>query len=96
MSTDDGTWNEADEWQRRFHVAGATFAAECAELRDTNPLVHVVLDAMMSFMASELWDHSFSQTEIRHAFEHAVAGLVPYSAGEDRRGDRERPPSPHQ
>jgi len=94
MPTEDGTCDATDEWQRRFHVAGATFAAECAELRDSNPFDHVALDAMISFMASELWDQGFSQSEIRHAFERALANLVPYGAGEDRRGDRERSTSP--
>lgn len=35
---------------------------------------------------TSLWDRGFSQSEIRNAFERAVAEMPQYTAGEERRG----------
>lgn len=39
----------------------------------------------MTHLITELWDHGFSQTEIREAFEAALAELPRYAAGEEVR-----------
>jgi hypothetical protein len=81
-------------WEGRYTHASYEFGAKCAELRDANPYDEVVaLDAIMTHLATELWDHCFSQSEIKAAFEQAVTLLEPYCAGQERRGDRNRPPN---
>jgi hypothetical protein len=79
-----------DIWNGRYLSAGYEFAAQCAALRETNPFKHPALEEIIVYLATELWDQGFSQTEIRSAFEKAVSDLVPYAAGEERRGDSER------
>ena len=39
----------------------------------------------MTHLMTELWDQGFSQTEIREAFEAALAAMPDYAAGEERR-----------
>jgi len=43
------------------------------------------LSSAMSYLMTELWDNCFSQTEIRQAFEGAVADMPGYAAGEEVR-----------
>lgn len=57
----------------------------CAELRDAAPKARVVLDDIVNTLMTELWDRSFTQTEIRKGFEGAVADMNRYAAGEERR-----------
>jgi hypothetical protein len=40
---------------------------------------------LMNYLMTELWDHDFSQTEIRGAFMDALADMNRYAAGEERR-----------
>lgn len=77
-----------DTWQNRFLSVTSDFGAHCAELRDSNPFAPPALEIIMAFLATELWDRGFSQSEIKAAFEVASSELVGYGAGEDRRGDR--------
>ena len=75
-----------DEWQNRHMNAVYQFGLAIAELHKTNPWPErSSLDAAMVNLATEFWDHCFSQTEIRRAFEAALADLPRYAAGEERR-----------
>jgi|GEM_PF-2535730 len=78
----------ADEWQERQLSVTSDFAEHCAQLHDTNPFDQEALEAIAVFLATELWDRRFSQSEIKSAFETAVTRLVGYAAGEERWGDR--------
>lgn len=66
--------------------AAATLAECCNKLRhrdffvDRDPLGQVI-----NFLMTELWDRSFSQSEIRAAFNRALADLNHYAAGRERR-----------
>ncbi len=75
-------------WEGRCLNEAHTFALRCVKLRDSNPYDRPALEVIMVDLMSELWDHLFSQTEIRTAFEQAVSALPRYAAGEERRGDR--------
>ena len=56
------------------------------ELHQSNPWPKLpLLPRAMSHLMTELWDHGFSQTEIREAFESAVADMPRYAAGEEVR-----------
>jgi SOS response regulatory protein OraA/RecX len=39
----------------------------------------------INYLMTELWDKGFSQSEIREAFNAAVADMPRYAAGEERR-----------
>ena len=75
-------------WEGRCLEAASAFAARCVELRATNPYGRPVLSVIANDLLTELWDRTFSQTEIRTAFEKALADLQQYAAGKDRRGDK--------
>ena len=84
-ATDETPW-EGQALTDAYH-----FGQRCRELRDSCPYAPDVLrplDYVVSALATELWDRFFSQAEIRAAFEGAIQNLVPYAAGEERRGDR--------
>ena len=73
-------------WEGRYVAITREFAQRCAELRDTNPYTDIAaLDAIMLFLATELWDVRFSRSEIEAAFGAAIARLPKYCAGQDRR-----------
>jgi hypothetical protein len=83
MRSDDG-----DAWKSDWIAASDAFAVRCATARDSNPYDRPALNEIMIFLATELWDRRFSVTEIKLAFEESVDLLLPYAAGEERRGDR--------
>ena len=66
--------------------AAATLADRCKQLRGRDfaagrdPLGPVIKSLM-----TELWDRSFSQSEIRAAFIAAVDDMNRYAAGQERR-----------
>ncbi len=74
-----------DAWQNRYLSVTYDFAQHCGELRDSNPFDAPALETIAIYLATELWDRGFSQTEIKSAFETATSCLVKYGAGEDRR-----------
>ena len=79
LDDDDQTWANA------IHAA-ADFGGACATFRNTNPFPQVVaLDMIINTLMTELWDHGFSQSEIRAAFEDALGDMNRYAAGEERR-----------
>jgi hypothetical protein len=77
-----------DAWQMRFSNALTTFGLALYDLHHTNPWPqHPAVDKAMSHVATDLWKHGFSVTEIRSALERATADLVTYAAGEEKRGE---------
>jgi hypothetical protein len=75
-------------WEGQCLNAAAAFALRCAELYSSNPYSEAPLRSIISTLMTELWDKGFSQSEIRTAFEHAVAVMPRYAAGEERRGTK--------
>jgi len=74
-------------WEGRYVAITHEFAQRCAELRASNPYGDIAaLDAIMLFLATELWDLRFSRSEIEQAFRVAIERLPKYCAGQDRRG----------
>lgn len=66
--------------------AAATLAERCNELRNREYFAdRDSLGQIMQFLMTELWDRSFSQSEIRTAFNHALADMNRYAAGQERR-----------
>ncbi|MCP5038538.1 MAG: hypothetical protein GY945_13175 [Rhodobacteraceae bacterium] len=65
--------------------AAWAFARKCTRLNTENPYQTVLLDEIINTLMTELWDHGFSQTEIRSAFEKAAQDMPRYAAGEERR-----------
>lgn len=75
-----------EAWQARLHEVVYDFGMAVRSLHKTNPWPeHAVLDAVMTMLATEFWDHCFSQAEIRRAYEAALSALPHYTAGEDIR-----------
>jgi hypothetical protein len=72
-------------WQNQVLPAAWEFARKCADLGKSNPN-EPVLDFFMNTLMTELWDNGFSQSEIRTAFENAIADMPRYAAGEENRG----------
>lgn len=68
------------------YVAAAQLADTCGALRDfdteigRDPAGHLV-----NYLMTELWDHGFSQSEVRSAFEAALGDMDRYAAGVERR-----------
>ena len=64
-------------WNSRAIDTAQSFAVICRDLCDAdpnkpvNPLTHIMHDTM-----TELWDHGFSQTEIRQEFLEAIDNLA--------------------
>ncbi|RZJ03402.1 MAG: hypothetical protein EON89_11835 [Brevundimonas sp.] len=75
-----------DAWQLKYSSVLWRFGEDVKALHQTNPWPELPLlpKAINSLMA-ELWDLGFSQTEIREAFEAAVADMPRYAAGEESR-----------
>ncbi|WP_296742620.1 hypothetical protein [Mesorhizobium sp.] len=75
-----------DAWQLRATAAIQNFGAALRELHDSNPWPdQPLLPLAMNYLMTELWDHQFSQTEIREAFEAAVADMPRYAGGDETR-----------
>jgi hypothetical protein len=66
--------------------AAATLAERCNELRDKEFWVgRDPLGQAIRILMTELWDRSFSQSEIRAAFTAALDAMNRYAAGQERR-----------
>jgi len=62
------------------------FGLALKTLHRTNPWPDLpLLPRAMNHLMTELWDHGFSQSAIREAFEEAVADMPRYAAGEEMR-----------
>ncbi len=58
------------------------FGEALRELHQGNPWPDLpLLPRAMNHLMTELWDRGFSQTEIREAFNGAVADMPRYAAG---------------
>jgi hypothetical protein len=76
-------------WEGRCLDAATQLAEHSAQLKKENPYPETdTLQCIADDLITELWDRFFSQTEIRSAFENALANLPKYAAGEERRGDK--------
>lgn len=75
-----------DRWQDQSMDAVYRFGKALKELHGSNPWPDLpLLPRAMNQLMTELWDHGFSQTEIREAFESAVADMPRYAAGDGER-----------
>lgn len=75
-----------DAWQQRYDIAVYRFAEELKALHQGNPWPETsVISQAMAYLMTELWDKGFSQTEIRTAFEAAMADMPRYAAGQEQR-----------
>lgn len=75
-----------DQWQDQSLAAVYQFGLALKDLHRTNPWPEIsLLPRAMNQLMTELWDHGFSQTEIREAFEGAVADMSRYAAGDEVR-----------
>lgn len=73
-----------DEWQGRSLSMVRQFATLLRELHQRNPWPELpLLPSAMNHLMTELWDKGFTQTEIRDAFDQAVADMPRYAAGEN-------------
>ena len=73
-------------WVSRQVDAANQFSSSCRRLAEENPSGHPrPLSHMVNSLMTELWDHGFSQEEIRVAFLDAVADLPRYAGGQERR-----------
>lgn len=75
-----------DVWHGRAIDAAMQFARTCADLSKDVPYPCSGLEDVINTMMTELWDNGFSQSEIRNAFEKAIADMPRYAAGEEKRG----------
>jgi hypothetical protein len=73
-------------WEVLSSEAAWEFARTVRRLAKSNPYGNSVLDFIINTLMTELWDNGFSQTEIRTAFESAIADMPRYAAGEEKRG----------
>jgi hypothetical protein len=66
--------------------AAATLAERCKKLSEKDYFVdRDPLGQIMKTLMTELWDQSFSQSEIRAAFNAALDDMNRYAAGQERR-----------
>ncbi len=85
------------EWDDIMKEPGEQLRANCFEAshalaklsyeyRAGNPWPEInALDDVVNHFMTELWDWTFSQTEIREAFTKALADMNRYAAGQERR-----------
>ena len=86
MTTPMNSDDPKDAWQLRLSTTIRNFGVALRELHGSNPWPErPLLPFAMNYLMTELWDRYFSQTEIREAFESAVADLPRYAAGEETR-----------
>jgi hypothetical protein len=75
-----------DAWQLRVSTVVCDFGVALRELHDNNPWPEQpLLPFAMNYLMTELWDRYFSQTEIREAFEAAIADMPRYAGGDEIR-----------
>ena len=75
-----------DAWQNRFHNVIQQLGDDLSDLHRGNPWPdRPLLPQAINYFMTELWDKGFSQSEIRGAFNAALADMPRYAAGEERR-----------
>lgn len=76
----------SDAWQSRITDVVWKFGEDVSDLHRRNSWPdQPLLDQAIKYLMTELWDQGLSQTEIREAFNSAVADMPRYAAGEERR-----------
>jgi hypothetical protein len=87
LMADSNEFDANDEWQMRLGNAVYAFATALKELHESNPWpeTHPLLPWAMNSLMTELWDRCFSQTQIREAFNDAVADMPRYASGHEVR-----------
>lgn len=78
---------EEPSWEAQRDSAAWAFGQQCRDLKKSNPYDLIALDRLINTLMTELWDNGFSQTEIRSAFEQALADMPRYAAGLEKRSD---------
>lgn len=82
----DDSPSAEDQWQDESMAAVYQLGLALKTLHQTNPWPSSpLLPRAMKHLMTELWDHGFSQTEIREAFEDAVADMPRYANGNETR-----------
>jgi len=77
---------EDDDWQSKWLDAVYSVAESLKESDQSNPRPESpLLPQAINYLMTELWDRGFSQTQIREAFEAAVADMPRYAASEETR-----------
>jgi len=77
---------ERDNWQTALYDASYRYSLAVKELHETNPWPdNPVLAQAINTLCTELWDRSFSVTEITSAFREAAADLPRYATGDEVR-----------
>jgi hypothetical protein len=83
---DEDERSPEDRWQDQSMTAVYQFGEALRELHRSNPRPDLpLLPRAINHLMTELWDHGFSQSEIRDAFESAVADMPRYAAGDEVR-----------
>jgi len=75
--------DDQSDWHSITIKAAYEFAKTCREQSKANS--GRVLDLAINTLMTELWDRCYSQTEIRTAFEKAIADMPRYTAGQETR-----------
>ena len=71
-----------DQWQSQSLAAVDQFASALGDLHKSNPWPEFpLLPRAINHLMTELCDLGFTQSEIRAAFEEAVADMPRYTAG---------------
>jgi hypothetical protein len=78
---------EETPWEAQCDNAAWAFGQQCREFKKSNPHDLVALDRIINTLMTELWDNGFSQSEIRSAFEQALADMPRYAGGLEKRSD---------
>ena len=73
-----------DRWHDQSMIVVQQFGLALRDLHKSNPFPDLpMLPRAINHLMTELWDHGFSQTEIRAAFSDAVADIPRYAAGDE-------------
>jgi hypothetical protein len=65
--------------------AALAFARACREFKEGHPDNPDLLEQMINYLMTELWDNCFSQSDIGTAFERAILDMPRYAAGQEKR-----------
>lgn len=75
-----------DQWQDQSMAAVHQFSDALTGLHKSNPWPDCpLLPHAINHLMTELWDRGFSQSEIREAFDQAIADMPRYAAGQEVR-----------
>jgi hypothetical protein len=84
--TDDEEPTPAEAALTAAYGFAAGLADTCGRLREFDTAAgRDPAGFLMNYLMTELWDHGFSQPEIRRAFLEALADMDRYAAGQERR-----------